>query len=151
MQVPYCWNPPIEAYTMTVELYWSAKRPRHSVFPVRTRSPWITSGQHQTIQIIHINCTRQWGRRANKSTTPRTALSKEELSLVGFEPTTLCSLGECSANWATRGTQLVGVQIYNMYVYMNAGVGVASSGSPGPSLPERQGGRPERGLCWDQQ
>ena len=34
--------------------------------------------------------------KANKSTTPRTALSfqrKEEE--VGFEPTTLCSLGEC--------------------------------------------------------
>ena len=42
-----------------------------------------------------------------------TALSlrkEEELPCVGFEPTTLCSLGECSTNWTT---QLVGVQIYN--------------------------------------
>ena len=39
---------------------------------------------------------------ANKSTTPRTALSfqrKEKvLPWVGFEPTTLCSLGERSTN-----------------------------------------------------
>ena len=40
--------------------------------------------------------------KANKSTTPRTALSfqrkEEELPWVGFEPTTLCSLGERSTN-----------------------------------------------------
>ena len=37
--------------------------------------------------------------RANKSTTPRTALSlEEELPWVGFEPTILCSLGERSTN-----------------------------------------------------
>ena len=39
--------------------------------------------------------------KANKSTTPRTALSfqrKEELPWVGFEPTALCSLGEHSTN-----------------------------------------------------
>ena len=38
--------------------------------------------------------------KTNKSTTPRTALSfkrkEEELPLVGFEPTALCSLGERS-------------------------------------------------------
>ena len=38
---------------------------------------------------------------------------KEEMPWVGFEPTTLCSLGECSTNWATKATQPVGVQIYN--------------------------------------
>ena len=37
----------------------------------------------------------------------------KELPWVGFEPTTLCSLGERSTNWATRATQLVGVRIYN--------------------------------------
>ena len=39
--------------------------------------------------------------KANKSTTPRTALSfqgKEELPWVGFESKTLCSLGERSTN-----------------------------------------------------
>ena len=40
--------------------------------------------------------------RENKSTTPRTALSvqrrEEELPWVGFEPMTLCSLGEGSTN-----------------------------------------------------
>ena len=42
--------------------------------------------------------------KARQSTTPRTALSffiqrkEEELPLVGFEPTTLCSLGERSTN-----------------------------------------------------
>ena len=40
--------------------------------------------------------------KANKSTTPRTALSfqrkEEEFPLVGFEPTTLCSLSERSTN-----------------------------------------------------
>ena len=40
--------------------------------------------------------------KANKSTTPRTALSfqrkEEELPWVGFEPTTLRSLGERSTN-----------------------------------------------------
>ena len=50
--------------------------------------------------------------KANKPTTPRTAL-KEELPWVGFEPTTLGSLGERSTNLATRATQLVGVRIYN--------------------------------------
>ena len=38
---------------------------------------------------------------------------EEELPWVGFEPTTLCSLGERSSNSATRETQLVGVRIYN--------------------------------------
>ena len=40
--------------------------------------------------------------KANKSTAPGTALSfqrkEEELPWVGFEPTTLCSLGERSTN-----------------------------------------------------
>ena len=40
--------------------------------------------------------------KANKSTAPRTPLSfqgkDEELPWMGFEPTTLCSLGERSTN-----------------------------------------------------
>ena len=44
---------------------------------------------------------------------------------MGFEPTTLCSIGESSTNWAIyQATQLVGVRIYNttqgklFYVYI---------------------------------
>ena len=55
---------------------------------------------------IYIGTSQQFGKKverqgkANKSTTPRTVLSfqrKEELPWVGFEPMTICSLGERSA------------------------------------------------------
>ena len=54
----------------------------------------------------------KWGSkaRANKSTTPRTAL-KEELPWLGFEPTLLSR--QVLYYWATRATQLVGIQILN--------------------------------------
>ena len=62
-------------------------------------------------QQLHNEVERQG--KANKSTTATTALSfqrkEEELPWVGFEPATLCSLGERSTNLATRATQLVGV------------------------------------------
>ena len=59
---------------------------------------------HQYMQCMSQQLGSEVERRgkANKSTTPRTALSfqriEEELSWVGFEPTTLCSLGERSTN-----------------------------------------------------
>ena len=56
--------------------------------------------------------------RQTSRLTPRTALSfqrKEELPWVGFKPTTLCSQGELSTNWAT---QLFGVGIYSTKVVL---------------------------------
>ena len=63
---------------------------------------------HNTITQVYTclnNLVERQG-KANKSTTPRAALP---LPWVGFEPTTLYSLGER----ATKATQLVGVRIYN--------------------------------------
>ena len=57
---------------------------------------------------------------ANNSTTPRTALSfQEKLPRVGFEPTTLCSLGERSTNWHDSYTWLtISVLSSNTWVSM---------------------------------
>ena len=65
---------------------------------------YIEDGVLHSIKSTFFNiCMCQRGsevERQGKSTTPRTALSfpseKEELPWVGFEPTTLCSLGERS-------------------------------------------------------
>ena len=44
----------------------------------------------------------------HNTTTPETTLfsKKNELPQVGLKPTTLCSLDECSANWATEAAQM---------------------------------------------
>ena len=60
--------------------------------------------------MCHLRITLRGKGTANESTTPR----KSCQPCVGFEPTTLCSLGERSTNWATR---LVGVRIYNTTQY----------------------------------
>ena len=40
---------------------------------------------------------------------------------MGFQPTTVCSLGKCTTNWPTRATNLVGVQttyiILHSFIY----------------------------------
>ena len=80
--------------------------------PLNTSILHTTSRQHfcnTPCTIQHVSTTEVERQRHNKhvnhtqdsSFFPR---KKEELPLVGFEPTTLCLLGECCTNWATRAT-----------------------------------------------
>ena len=57
-------------------------------------------------ETCHVNDEVKAKQRQTNQLHPGIHFFPKELPLVGFEPTTLCSLGERTTNWATRTPQL---------------------------------------------
>ena len=77
---------------------------------------------------LHEQLTRQQTKQHNTTqhndTRDNNLFSKKKLPQVGLEPTTLCSLDECSTTWATEAVQMVRAQITYTTQY-NARQGVS--------------------------
>ena len=102
-------------YICTYTLYCTLHMYIHIVLYLHTCSVHTFTGSMYMSQQLGSEVERQG--TANKSTTPRTALSfqrkEEELPWVGFEPTTLCSLGERTSKAKAKHKSHIHHHAYN--------------------------------------